>query len=350
MFSKPEFRKKLGRTQIICLIAANAGGGLLALFLAWLCAEINPALRAEGTLWVVYAVCAALVGALLLFLDIVFLWSPLKRLSRRMRQYGSEAEEQGTENGDKASEPERLFAEIVTRQKEYMAREYKMEALKKQAELMALQSQINPHFLYNTLDSIRGVALENGVGQIADMTEALSKLFRSMIANEGMMVTLGEEFRSIDNYMLIQQFRFDNRIGYRIIVEDDDMLHYKVPNLIIQPIVENAVIHGLEQKEEGGCIHISGYVTRSRLVISVEDNGVGMQPAKLDALNARLKQKNQSEDNEKDKLGIALLNINERIKLRFGEEYGLAIMSTPDVSTTVEIILPVILEKRDGEG
>lgn len=351
MNKNSEIRKKLGLPQIIGIIALNAAGPFFLFLIAGLILDGTPTLASGENDWIVYAVCAAGIGIGLLALDVAYLWIPLKRLNRRMQRYQNDVEACTIEDMKRASEPERLFAEIVTRQKEYMEREYKMEALKRQAELMALQSQINPHFLYNTLDSIRGVALENNVKQIADMTEALSKLFRSMIANEGLMVTLGEELQSIDNYMLIQQFRFDHRIGYQMIVEDDSLMKYWVPNLIIQPIVENAVIHGLERKEEGGCINISGYTTQSRLVISVEDNGVGIRPEKLDELNSALKQRNYGEgkETEKGRLGFALLNIDQRIKLRFGEKYGLSIMSTPGISTTVEIVLPVIPEKQDGE-
>ena len=244
-----------------------------------------------------------------------------------------------------------IFSKLATNYQEQMSKEYQMEVLKKQAELTALQSQINPHFLYNTLDSIRGFALIHDVPQIAKMTEALSKLFRCMIANEGKMVTLKEELQSVSNYMVIQQFRFDGRIGYQQKLDDEEMLSYYVPNLIIQPLVENAVVHGLECKEGGGTVTVSGYATQKKLVILVEDNGVGMEQEKLDILNEELANVNvKTLKIERTKYrGIALLNINQRIRLHFGTKYGVSIMSTPNVSTTVEIVLPLLVT-AEGEN
>lgn len=239
---------------------------------------------------------------------------------------------------------DRLFSELVEEQMKSVDREYKTEVLRQQAELMSLQSQINPHFLYNTLDSIRGFAIKNDVPQIANMTEALSKLFRRMIAKDGMMITLAEEFQSVDNYMVIQQFRFANKFEYKTDVSDSSLLCLQVPNLIIQPIVENAIIHGLEKKETKGHIDIYAYATQNRLVITVGDDGVGVLPERLASINSLLLGDDLPNMKE-EKVGIALRNINQRIKLRFGDNYGINLMSTQGISTTVEIILPLIREE-----
>lgn len=286
-----------------------------------------------------------LLGILVFAINYIFVFMPLENLKRKMQSWDETHENMGdTEIGQ-------IFSKLAANYQEQMSKEYQMEVLKKQAELTALQSQINPHFLYNTLDSIRGFALIHDVPQIAKMTEALSKLFRCMIANEGKMVTLKEELQSVSNYMVIQQFRFDGRIGYQQRLDDEEMLSYYVPNLIIQPLVENAVVHGLECKEGGGVVTVSGYATQKKLVILVEDNGVGMEQEKLDLLNEELAKMNvKTLKIERTKYrGIALLNINQRIRLHFGTEYGVSIMSTPNVSTTVEIVLPLLVT-AEGEN
>lgn len=335
--------QKLSNAQLILIFLLNGAaplGALLVYKLILIKSPVNmdrlPVLLLAG-----FA-----IGCAVFLMDFFLIMHPLKKLKGQMKDW-SDLDGTDREKMDMSdSEIGQIFAEIVNNHQQQMSREYQMEALKRQAELMALQSQINPHFLYNTLDSIRGVALVNDVPQIAEMTEALSKLFRCMIANEGKMVSLRDEIQSVSNYMLIQQFRFDGRISCQMNLKEDALLQYYVPNLIIQPIVENSVIHGLECREGGGVVTISGYSTLKRLVILVEDNGIGIPQEKLDKLNRELvnAQNIKTLGGEKERhRGIALLNISQRIKLHFGNDYGLSIMSTPNVSTTVEITLPAIL-------
>ena len=218
-------------------------------------------------------------------------------------------------------------------------------------ELYALQTQINPHFLYNTLDSIRGYAVIHQVYEIADMTEALSKLFRSMIAKEGKLLRVKEEFESVKNYIAIQDFRFQHKFHYECEVEREIMEEYLIPNMSLQPLVENAIMHGLEQKMGMGIVRITGYVTEKRLVLNVWDNGIGISEKKLRILNERILnwRETESEKNRDDHTGIALMNINKRIKLQFGEEFGIYIMSTPEISTVTELTLPAIRVDEYGE-
>lgn len=337
------FCQKLSRMQLILimLIHAIAPTGTF-LFLDFL--NMRPE-RGTWEYWT-YILAGVIAGVFILVIDLTLVLLPLEKLKGLMKYWSDQGEMDRVQTDLKETEIGSIFAELVVNHQEQVSREYQMAVLKKQAELTALQSQINPHFLYNTLDSIRGLALLNDVPQIAEMTEALSKLFRCMIANEGQMITLKDELQSVENYMLIQQFRFDGRIAYRANLEQESMLGYYVPNLIIQPIVENAVIHGLENKEDGGVVSVSGYATWERLVIMVEDNGIGITQDKLDELNEELKNSKNArplrEGKERHR-GIALLNISQRIRLHFGNDYGLYIMSTPNVSTTVEITLPLIL-------
>lgn len=232
-----------------------------------------------------------------------------------------------------------------------MIRENSAEMLDKQAELAALQSQINPHFLYNTLESIRGYALIEDNNDIAKMVEALAAFFRYSINRKADLVTLRDEIANIQNYMMILKFRFNNRFSLDLSIDDEDTkaLDYFIPKLILQPIIENAIFHGLEDCVEGGRVTIEVIETEKNLLITVSDNGKGMDSKTLQELNQRIRSMGQySEDyrNENQRnTGIALSNIHKRIQLLFGADYGLYVYSTPDKGTDVEITIPANYER-----
>ena len=228
------------------------------------------------------------------------------------------------------------------------------EIFDKQTELTALQSQINPHFLYNTLESIRGQALLDDNLEIARMVEALAAFFRYSISRKGNLVTLRDELANIDNYMMIQRYRFNNRFSMEIIIDEEDEAAYDflIPRLIIQPVVENAIFHGLEEKLEEGKVTIEVIVTEQNLIITISDNGTGIESKKLAILNARIHDRNiQLEDGRNSNqrnTGIALPNIHKRIQLLFGEEYGVNIYSTVGQGTDVEITIPANYQRGRG--
>lgn len=230
--------------------------------------------------------------------------------------------------------------------------EYTTRLLQKQAELDMLQSQINPHFLYNTLDSIRGQALEDGSRGTADMIEVLSRLLRYTISQHGDLCSLDQELVSVKNYMRIQQYRFENRFTFHMTydAERPELLEYKIPKLSLQPIVENAIYHGLEEKKEGGEIEIRIEETVKRLVISILDNGLGMTQAQLNRLNHRL-QLNMYEtiidETKGTHSGIAVSNVNKRIQLLYGNDYGVHVYSTLGIGTKVELSLPKLEDAHE---
>jgi two-component system, sensor histidine kinase YesM len=223
-----------------------------------------------------------------------------------------------------------------------------LKVSKRQAQFLALQNQINPHFLYNTLEGIRGEALGAGLDNVAEMTEALARFFRYTISNLDNFVLLDDELSNIENYFIIQQYRFGSRL--KLAVEYDDpqnstsILRYKLPKLTLQPIVENAIIHGIEQKMGTGTVRIKLETTETRLLITISDDGAGMDELRLQQLNEKLN--NSSFDyikpDSEQKGGIALVNVHKRIQLLFGERYGICIYSTKDVGTDVEITLPLL--------
>ena len=213
-------------------------------------------------------------------------------------------------------------------------------------EYLALQNQINPHFLYNTLEGIRAEALIAGVDSIAEMTEALATYFRYTISQVNNLVTLEEELANVENYYYIQQFRFGSKLDLRIrydCEDEEEALMCQLPKLTLQPIVENSIYHGLERKIGTGHLDIKVTVTDSHLIIMISDDGVGIEKGQVKIMNEQLRALRLEEENNGEtgkKGGIAVKNVNNRIKLLFGEEYGIYIYSQPDVGT--EITLPVV--------
>ena len=222
---------------------------------------------------------------------------------------------------------------------------------KRQAQFLAMQNQINPHFLYNTLDGIRGEALAEGNESIAKMTETLSQFFRYTISNLETLVTLDDELVNVRNYYSIQRYRFGDRIEMNVVFENEEdrelLTQAKMPKLILQPIVENAIIHGIEGIPDTGRIVIRCQFTGKRLILTVSDNGVGMGPERLRELNDRVSNIYDRFERERGEVGgIALSNVNNRIKLLFGEDYGINILSEKGAGTDVEITLPYVTRYR----
>ncbi len=223
---------------------------------------------------------------------------------------------------------------------------------KRQAQYLALQNQINPHFLYNTLESIRSEAMLAGLDDVADMTEALASFFRYSITKVESLVSVEEELENCKTYFSIQQYRFGERLKLEIIVapEDrDELYRCRLPKLTMQPILENCIIHGTELKIGTGHLSIHLERTEKRLLIRISDDGVGMNEETLSKLNNKLGKGGFSIaiQEQETKGGLALVNVDNRIRLLFGDEYGLHVFSVPGAGTDVEITLPAITSDRE---
>ena len=221
-----------------------------------------------------------------------------------------------------------------------------MDLNKRQAQYLALQNQINPHFLYNTLESIRGEAIIGGLDSVADMTEALARFFRYTITKVENLVTVEEELDNCETYFRIQKYRFGDRLSLHIECDKDDyeeVMNCRIPKLTLQPILENSIIHGTEVKIGTGNLCIQFERTDRRLIVRISDDGVGMDEATLARLNRRLGKNGNSVayEEEGQKGGIALVNVNNRIHLLFGEEYGMHVYSILGKGTDVEITIPI---------
>ena len=210
----------------------------------------------------------------------------------------------------------------------------------RQLDLRLLQEQINPHFLYNTLDTIVWLIEGNKADEAVDMVVTLSDFFRLVLSGGKEFITLREEKQHINSYLEIQKVRYRDILEYDIRI-DEELYDYQILKLTLQPLVENAIYHGIKYKRAKGCIHISGEKDGDILRLIVSDNGVGREEEELEQLRREMER--PCRETEK---GFGLANVNERIHMYFGGEYGLGIESGKMVGTTVTLTIPATKAKR----
>jgi two-component system sensor histidine kinase YesM len=217
--------------------------------------------------------------------------------------------------------------------KDLIEKEYKSKLKQREMELEYLQSQINPHFLYNTLDSIRWMALMRGEQEIAVQIEALSDVFRHSLNSGEKYTTLKQEIASLEAYMLIQKSRYGDNIAYVLQIEKG-LENYRILKLLIQPLVENAILHGIEKKAGGGTIWVEVSEWEGKIKCGIRDDGIGGDEAEI----------NRYIQGNSKRGSFALKNIHERIQLEYGEEYGLQFFSSRE-GTAVILYLPIIKDE-----
>ncbi|MBZ4654104.1 MAG: putative sensor histidine kinase [Peptococcaceae bacterium] len=214
---------------------------------------------------------------------------------------------------------------------------FELEQKAKKMELKTIQAQINPHFLFNTLNTIARMALMENAPQTEELIYNLSDLLRYNLKNIEEFPKIKDEIENVKRYLFIQSLRYSDRITYEIDISEA-IMDYRIPSMILQPLAENCMVHGLETKKEGGKIEITGrLVSDNEIVIKVSDNGKGIKPEVLNLLQNMNGTLNQY-------LGIGLQNTHDRIKHYFGDRYGLKIESIPDVETNVYIRIPCVKE------
>ncbi|MBO7402462.1 MAG: sensor histidine kinase, partial [Lachnospiraceae bacterium] len=221
---------------------------------------------------------------------------------------------------------------------EVMIKNQNIENEQQKIEFKMLSSQINPHFLYNTLETIRMKALAAGDTEVANATKLLGKSMRYVLENTGTRdTTLKKELEHLEVYLQIQKMRFGDRINYSIELDDGlDPSEYRMLALLLQPVAENAIVHGLEGCEGGGMVTLHAFLSGEALRIDITDNGGGIGEDELAELNTRLG--NYREEDRTSSIG--LYNINRRIKLSYGEKYGVTVASTRGSGTTVSVTIP----------
>lgn len=219
---------------------------------------------------------------------------------------------------------------------------YEAKYLEKEAQINALFNQIRPHFIYNTLNMISLLIQCDKDEEAVDNINKLSKLLRTM-ANFNKIITVGDEISLLDAYLSIQFKRFDNRLEYSIDV-DKSLYSYKIPPLILQPIVENAVIHGCESRKDKTLIKIRSREEKDKIIFIVEDDGEGIEEEALKNLQHKIDSEEETDTNlsclENKSMGIGLVNVNRRLQIKYGKSYGLKIYSKVNEGTNVQVILP----------
>lgn len=318
----------------------------------WIFINLNKASNVTGRLWLrsplMTGCLIALPVILLLYLVLsIKLMKPINDLTSVISDYENQYsggsrqlsllnEKKPDLSSDTASDIDLLINKI-----------YSIRLSQKEAELNSLQNQINPHFLYNTLESIRGAALYHGIHDIAAMSRALSLLFRYSIS-ERVLVTIREELQHLENYISIQNFRYENKFEMVYSIPQE-LMDYKILKLTLQPLIENSIRHGLEMKIGKGTIRIEILELDNNIKIQVSDDGLGIAQKKLEELNRMLTSDRYRPEGGSGSLGtgIGVVNVNSRIKLYFGEQYGLK-FGHAFTGTTVEITLPAVADKREA--
>ncbi|MBY0010624.1 sensor histidine kinase [Paenibacillus typhae] len=297
-------------------------------------------------IWFLAAVilCVIAVSVLLSWL----IASPIRKLERTVKQVG-DGDLHTPINVSGAYEVEQLsrrFNLMLQRIRQLMDQIIYEQETKRKGELEVLQSQINPHFLYNTLNSVVRLAERGKNDEVITMIQSLSKFFRISLSKGNNIITVQEELDHIRHYLVIQSFRFKNKFRFEIRAQEE-VLPLQTIKLILQPIVENALYHGIEMSPDEGLVLITAELQDDLIVIRISDNGIGMS---RETLNTILSGGGKSGSGS----GVGVRNVNERIGLYYGREFGLSFESELEEGTTVTIVFPAVsssasLESQEGE-
>lgn len=289
--------------------------------------------------WLVVAMIV--IGGILMFLSFYIsqtIASPIKEINEITNQVasgdfsvrthiakGQELKQLSTSLNQMIEKIENLVDEVRTEQINL-----------RQAELELLQSQINPHFLYNTLDTIVWLAETGDQKKVVSMVESLSDFFRISLNQGKDIITLDEEIGHVTSYLEIQGIRYQDILSYEI-TREDSLKDYLIPKISLQPLVENALYHGIKNKRGKGKISIKTIPGEKNYIIEISDNGIGMTKEQLEKIRSAV-----YEPNETERSSYGLYNVNERIRLKYGNEYGLSFDSIYREGTVVRVLLPYV--------
>lgn len=268
--------------------------------------------------------------------------SPLEEMTKTVKRIQNGETQLRMENlkNDEVGELGKSFNNMLDQIEKLIADEYENKMSLNYARYQALQAQINPHFLYNTLDTMGSIAEVQGCIQVSNLCQSLAGLFRYSLDMKNPLSTVSGEIIHLKNYIYVMNVRMQNQIEYEFHM-DDNVQQNTLPRISIQPLVENAINHGLKNQKGRKKVIISARIQEGNLVISVEDNGIGMPEEKIQELfseDFEEKQKNRS---------IGILNIHKRMKYLYGESYGVEIKSEPEKGTIVFLKIP---ENKQGEN
>lgn len=291
------------------------------------------------------ALVCALIFAVASILLSTYLTKPIASLSRQMAGQKMHTSPSPSKYLDRTDEVGVLYNEYYNMLEElntYVKNQYQNKLITLDSQMKSLEAQINSHFLYNTLESINSIAEIEEIESISIMSMALGNMFRYSIKTKSELVTIADELQHVNDYTVIQQIRFDNR--FRLVIDiPESMYEQKVLKLILQPIVENALYHGLQYCNAGDLITIHAACDENTIHFRITDNGTGMTPEELQALRRKLSEEAHfTELGHRNKESIGLKNIHTRINLYYGRNYGLTIESTQGCGTSIQIRLPLV--------
>lgn len=289
------------------------------------------------------------VGLLILIVMAVISFILSKVVSRPIRTFAEEMEQFEQNTADFTYEPvggvrevrilSESFSHMVKKLQDLMGTIKDEQQNLRKTELRALQAQINPHFLYNTLDSISWMTERGKKDEVVEMVNALATLFRISISKGHELIPIRNEIQHAESYLQIQSYRYKNQFSYEFNVEED-CLDYLCNKITLQPIIENAIYHGINGLVDGGRITITVKSQDDNIVMTVEDNGNGMTDEQIETIMNK---------DRSDKTGIGIKNVNDRLKIYFGNEYGITIHSELDEGTKVIILMPKVKEASEYE-
>lgn len=297
-------------------------------------------------------ICFAIVslGVLLAFLLNRIIMEPIHKLSNKIADISTgnfsrdETIEWNHELGQVGLGINNMSENIIT----LMEKRVSDEKQKKDLEYQILQSQINPHFLYNTLNSIKWMATIQNANGIADMTTALARLLKNVSKGTGSTISLKEELALVKDYFLIQQYRYGGSVTIEYSIESQDLYDCAIHRFTLQPIIENALFHGIEPTGAAGKIVVSaqtaGISSLKALKINITDNGIGMTPETIDKV---LHEDTDNQNKTEFFRHVGISNVNKRIQYDYGTEYGITITSRPGEFTTMTILLPYVLHSEN---
>ena len=332
-----------GRMRRLYVACASEATGWTAVGVAY----TQELLRSQDRIYKTYLLiaAAALILALVFALQLSrSIAGPIRRLMQTMRRVedGDLHVRSQVSSRTELGQLSDSFDHMIAKTAELMDERLRSEEQKRKSEWKALQAQIQPHFLYNTLDSIIWMSHAGRNAEVVEMTSALALLLRSSIGDGSDTNTLKKEIAHVRSYLTIQKMRYNEKLRYEIDLDPqtEDCL---LPKLILQPLVENAIYHGIKVKQQGGTVRIESLLEEDRLLITVEDDGVGMTPEQL----AMILEKKEA-DGESSKIGVC--NVNERLQLFFGSEAAMKYYSEPGKRTMVMLVLPIVREKGDADA
>lgn len=289
----------------------------------------------KKTTILIIILCLALLLIFLFFIS-VHLTKPVIKLNRLMKQAekGNLDVKFEFKYNDEIGALGKSFNSMLEKLENLMRQNSEKQKILRTQELKVLQMQINPHFLYNTIDTINWMAQSINADKISEVAIALANYYRQSLSKGAEIIKISDEISQVNSYLTIQKIRYAGYMDFKILI-DDNILELYIPKLTLQPIVENAIYHGIREKEGGGTVEIRGFKEENQVVFRIKDNGKGIDEKTLGKLTESIKTGISSK-------GYGLSNVNERLKLYFGEEFGISIESIRERYTIVTVRIPPV--------